>query len=145
MLRAALFALLLVAAVARASPVYTLAEPWVRPAAAGAATELYVELRASEAATLIAVTTGAAARVELLDRRGKVVPAIELPAATLVRLEPGAARVRLAGLPRPLARGGHVPLMLTVRDGTGAIQEIPVEAEVRLHSPSHDHGVAHTH
>jgi len=138
-------ALLLAAGACCASPVYTVAEPWVRPAAAGATTELYIELRASEIAALVAVTTAAAARAELVDRRGKTATSIALPAGTLVRLEAGASRVRLTGLAQRVARGGHVALTLTVRAADGSVQKIPIEAEVRLHSPSHDHGVAHAH
>lgn len=143
--RAAVLTLLLFACHALASPVYTVAEPWVRPVPAGKATELYLELRASEAAALVGVRTPLAARVDLVDARGRAVAAIVLPAGTLVRLEAGGPRVRLAALARAVQRGGHVPLTLTVRDAAGIEQEIPVEAEVRLHSPSHDHGVPHAH
>jgi len=132
---------LLLACACGASPVYTVSERWVRPAAAGASTPLYLEVRASERAELIAVTTRAAARAELVDRQGKAMPAIALPAGVLVRLEAGAAQGRLIGLAQRAARGGHVPLTLAVRAADGRVQEIPVEAEVRLHSPSHDHGV----
>lgn len=137
------FGVLLLASTCGASPVYTVAEPWVRPAAARASTPLYLEVRASERAELVAVTTPAAARVELVDRNGKATPAIALPAGIPVRLEAGAVHGRLVGLAQHVARGGHVPLTLTVRAADGSVLEIPVEAEVRLHSPSHDHGVPH--
>ena len=137
--------LLLAVAGAGASPVYTVAEPWVRPAGAGTATELYLELRASAPATLVAVRVPLAARADLVNARGRTVPALALPAGTLVRLAPGGSRIRLSALREAIARGGHVPLTLVVRAADGAEQEIPVEAEVRLHSPSHDHGVPRAH
>ncbi|MFO1399544.1 MAG: copper chaperone PCu(A)C [Burkholderiales bacterium] len=140
-MRCVALAFLFAAGACSASPVYTVAEPWLRPAKAGAGTELYLELRASEPAELIAVSTTAAARSELVDRHGKPVPAIALAPGVVVRLAAGAPRVQLSGLAQRIARGGHVPLTLTVRGADGSVQEIPVEAEVRLHSPSHDHGV----
>lgn len=136
---------LLLAGAACASPVYTVAEPWVRPAAAGATTELYLELRASERAQLVAAGSTAAARVELVDRHGKATPAIDLPPGTVVHLAAGAARVRLTRVAQRIALGGHVPMILTVRAADGSVTEIPLTAEVRRHSPSHDHGVPHAH
>ena len=91
------------------------------------------------------VTSPAAAHCELVDRHGKPTPAIALPPGLMVRLEAGAPRARLVRLVQRAARGGHVPLTLMVRSADGSVQEIPVAAEVRLHSPSHDHGVPHAH
>ena len=137
--------LLLACSGAGASPVYTVAEPWLRPARAGAATELYLELRASAPATLVAVRAPVAARVTLVDAYGRAVPSLALPGGAAVRLAPGGPRIRLAALAQGLQRGGHVPLTLLVRAADGGEQEIPVQAEVRHHSPSHDHGIAHAH
>jgi copper(I)-binding protein len=138
-----LHAMTLAAGPVSAGPVYAVNEPWLRPAAAGATTELYVEITSSEAATLIGVRTDAAARLELLDPRGKVVQpfALPLPAGTMVRLSADAGRIRLATVARALKLGDRVAITLVARAADGSEQAIPVDADVRRRSPSADHHV----
>jgi copper(I)-binding protein len=134
----------LAAATAGASPVFVVAEPWVRPAAAGAATEAYMELRSSEPVTLTAVRSEVAARIAVVDARGEAT-SLAIEAGQLLRLAPKASRIRLPHVNRALRRGDHVPLTLTIVARDGTTQDIPVEAEVRTRSPSDDHHVPHAH
>jgi VCBS repeat-containing protein len=48
-------------------------------------------------------------------------------------------------LTRALKLGDRVPLMLTIESGDGSRQEIPIDAEVRRHSPIDDHLHGHAH
>jgi hypothetical protein len=62
-----------------------------------------------------------------------------------IALAPGKHRLTLRKLGSTLRLGDRVPLTLIVRGVTGVTQEIDVDAEVRLHSPTYDHHVPHTH
>lgn len=140
----ALALVVLASAPARAA-VFGIAEPWVRPAAAGASTEAFMQLTSSEAAVLVDVRAPDAKRVRLVSRQGPQAPpfALELPARATVTLAPGGVRVALLEVSRALKLRERVPLTLVLRHADGTTQEIPVEAEVRRRSPSDDHGVAH--
>jgi copper(I)-binding protein len=144
-------ALLLSAPVAASlTGLFVVNEPWMRPAAAGS-TDVYMNLRSSNGAALVGVRCELAAGVsmEMPDnaRHGKFrsVARISLPAGETVRLAPGKVHLRLASLRRPLQLGEHVALVLTLEAADGSTQEIPVNAEVRNHSPSDDEMHAHGH
>jgi periplasmic copper chaperone A len=131
-----------------ARAVFVVTEPWVRPAAMGAATEAFMELASSEGATLVAVRSPAAARAAVVDARGRsfAKDGVPLPAGERVLLAPGGVRVSLAPLVRPLRLGDRVQLTLFVRAPDGVEQAIDVDAEVRRRSPTDDHrGHAHAH
>ena len=117
------------------------------PRARWATAEAYVELRSSEGARLVAVRAEIAAGVALRapgpERRA--VAAIPLPPGDIVKLAPGAFRISLANLKRPLKLGDRVALMLTIEAADGSRQEIPASAEVRRHSPTDDHLRPHKH
>ena len=69
--------------------------------------------------------------------------ALSIPRARLDRRAgPGCVRPGAAGA-LLLARGERVPLVLMVRDGTGRVQEIAVQAEVRLRSALEDERRSH--
>jgi copper(I)-binding protein len=129
---------------AHAHAVFVVSEAWIRPARETQSTEGFAELTSSDGATLVGVRSKLAASVAL---RGSPAPpmALPLPAGTTVILAPGKVRLALARLTRTLRLGDRVPLTLIVRDDAGVTQEIDVDAEVRLHSPTYDHRPPHTH
>ena len=128
-----------------ASPVFVVSEPWVRPAARGATTLAYLDITSSEHVALTGARSAAAARAAVVDRQGRVVPSLDLPPGTLVRLAADGPHLQLSALSQTLKVGDHVAITLVLRDPAGAEQVLDVDAEVRLHSPSHDHHVPHAH
>jgi copper(I)-binding protein len=132
---------------AQAEGVFVVTEPWVRPAAAKQSTDAYMQLLSSAGATLIGARTELAASVALRSATGKAVApmALPLPAGVVVALQGQGYRLVLQSLTRRLRTGDRVPMMLTVRHADGGIQDIAVDAEVRLHSPTDDHHLPHTH
>ena len=128
---------------ASCAAVFAVTEPWVRPAGAGAGTEAFMELMASEDATLVDVRCTIASRVTLVTKQHSQKPpfALALTARTPLLMEPGGTRIALARVDRPLKRGERVALTLVIRYADGSTQDIEVDAEVRRRSPSTDHGV----
>jgi copper(I)-binding protein len=143
---AALAALAFVPAAA-AVTAFNVNEPWVKPAAAGASTEAYMEVRSTDPVTLVDARCALAASVVLVTRNGrKAAPfGLALPAAADVSLSAGGTRLSLVRIARPLAPGDRVPLTIVLRRADGTLQEVDVDAEVRRHSPSYDHGVGRAH
>ncbi len=129
---------------AHAHAVFVVNEPWVRPAEAGQATEAYMEIVSSDGATLVGARSAAAVRVMLVGTHGAT-PAVPLPAGRSMLLAPGKFRLALVKLTRTLRPGVRVPVTLLLRDGSGATQEIEIDAEVRLRSPTDDHLRPHSH
>jgi copper(I)-binding protein len=119
------FAMLLAAALA-ASPALAKPAPvkvetaWCRPAAAGAPSAgCYLTLTAGQADTLVAVTSGAADKVEVhqMDMAGSVmrmrkVESLPLPAGRPVALQPGGLHLMLIRPKAALVAGGSAPLTL---------------------------------
>ena len=101
----------------------------------------------SDGATLIGARSPIAGSVALVGAEGKRASpmALPLPAGNTVKLAPGKFRIALGKIVRTLRVGDRVPLTLVVRDVSGASQEIDVDAEVRLRSPTDDHLRPHTH
>ena len=131
----------------RTLPVFVVNQPWVAPTGGKTTTEAYMDITSSVAVTLVAAHSDAAARVTLRTPAGtrNANGELALPPNVMVRLAPGAHRLVLSGVSRKLKIGDRVALTLTIRDGTGARQDIPVDAEVRLHSPLDDELRAHRH
>jgi copper(I)-binding protein len=125
--------------------VFTVNEPWVRPAAAGGASEAYMELTSSEEATLVDARCAIASRISLVTGQRRKPPpfALALPARTTVTLAPGGVHIALADVERSLKRGERVAFTLVIRNKDGSTRDIEVDAEVRRRSPSADHGVKH--
>jgi len=136
-----LVALIVLALAGPAGAVFQVTEPWVRPAAASASTEAYMELTSSSGATLIGVRSPVAARVSLVTGNKRQEPpfALDLPPSTAVPLAPSRTRFVLQQVVRPLKLGERVPLTLVLRNADGADQEIEVEVAVRRRSPAADH------
>ncbi|MEO8754217.1 MAG: copper chaperone PCu(A)C [Casimicrobiaceae bacterium] len=129
---------------AHAHAVLVINEPWVRPAQAAQATEAYMELQSSDGATLVGARSAAAGRITLVGTHGSTL-AVPLPAGRSVLLAPGKFRLALLKLARTLRAGDRVPVTLVLRNGSGATEEIEIDAEVRLRSPTDDHLHPHSH
>lgn len=146
--RAALAAFLACAIAApSAHAVITVNAPWIRAAGGAATPEAYMELRSTEGATLIGVTSDAAARV-VIRPPGKGAAAIEelpLPAGETILLAPGRYRFELVRVAHPLKLGNRVPLTLFIRNADGTRLDVPISAEVRRRSAIDDHRHAHAH
>ena len=141
-------ALMLVAAApVLAASVISIHLPWSPPVAKGGTTAVYVDLAASDGASLVDVASTIARRVKL---RGPGVtsepsPSIALPAGTVVHLKPGAARIVLIGTTRTLRVGDHVPLTLTIRRADGGVERASISAEVRHASAADEEAHEHHH
>ena len=128
-----------------ANGLFVVNQPWVRPAPAGGSTEVYMNLRSGDGATLVAVKSAAARRATLSAADAMPVQQIALPPGSVVRLAPGGRRISLTRLAKRLRLGDTLALTLVVRTGDGTAKEIPVIAEARLRSPVDDERRAHHH
>lgn len=138
------FSLALVAQ--QAGAVFVVNQPWVRPAQRTHATEAYMNMTSTDAATLVGVASDAAdATIQAPGKAAKRVNRLALPAQTVVALAPGEYRVVLSRLARTLKLGDRVQLRLIIEAADGSRQDVGVDAEVRLHSPLDDELHAHHH
>ncbi|MEP6996750.1 MAG: copper chaperone PCu(A)C [Betaproteobacteria bacterium] len=122
-------------------------QPWVRPAAAGQSTEVYMNLTSTDGATLLAARTDSAAAVTLRRPGSNAQSAAELalPARTTVELAPGKYRFWLRRLTRTVNLGDVVALTLTIQGADGVRLDVAVQAVARLRSPADDERRAHRH
>jgi copper(I)-binding protein len=126
--------------------IFIVSEPWTKPASRGQTTEAYMELTSTEGATLVGVRCDTAGRIEIrAPDSTRPLAELALPPGQKLLLTPKAYRVVLRGVGRTLKLGDHVPMVLIVQAADGSRQEIPLAAEVRLHSPTDDHRHAHQH
>jgi len=134
-------------AMSDACAVFIVAAPWVRPAARAQSTEAFMELRSTEGATLVDVRSDAAATISILPpgKHRATITRLPLPADAAVRLAPGSYRLGLRDLARSVKPGDRVFFTLTIEGADGTRQEIPIDAEVRRHSPIDDELHAHHH
>ncbi|MGQ9685376.1 MAG: copper chaperone PCu(A)C [Thiobacillaceae bacterium] len=129
---------LLLAAPAWASEIMV-QNAWTRATAPGQAVgAAFMDLRAKRSMSVVGGQSPAAERVELHTmamQEGVMVmrrvPEISLPAGQTVQLKPGGLHIMLIGLKAPLQEGQTVPLTLQVRDATGKVQDVQIEAKVR--------------
>jgi copper(I)-binding protein len=130
-----------------ARAIFIVSEPWAKPASRGQSTEAYMELTSTEGARLVGVRCDTAKGIEIQPPGASAKPVSELalPAGKKIMLAPKAYRVVLRSVGRTLKLGDHVPMVLIVQAADGSRQEIPLEAEVRLHSPTYDHLHGHHH
>jgi len=145
--RACVLALLLGGAFASAEAhsVFSINEPWAKVAPGGRSAEVYMRLTSSQAAKLVSANSPAARRITIRapgNGQGEAAE-IVLPAKQLVSLERGRYHLRLDGLPRRPRLGDRIPLTIVLRGDDGHVQEVPLDAEVRLHSPTEDEGRPH--
>lgn len=127
--------------------IFIASEPWTKPASRGHSTEAYMELTSTDGATLVEVRCDTAKSIEIRPpgAGAKAVTELALPAREKILLAPKAYRLLLRNVGRTLKLGDHVPMVLVVQAADGSRQEIPLEAEVRLHSPTYDHQHGHHH
>ena len=132
----AFFAALLAAAPVSAG--VTLANAWMRPAAAGENAQAYVDIGSDAALKLVAVTTPMAREVEIVvvqakadGFESKAVSTFEVPAGTQTRFAYRGNVLRLIGVTGPLANGTPVPLTLEFRDADGRTVRATTNVEVR--------------
>ena len=149
--RCALVAFIACGCVARAGAAQPadVKDPWVRaPAPGQKVAGAYMELVSRTNNNLVAVSSPAAARVELHSMtmeegvmKMRQVGRIELPAGRPVRLAPGGLHIMLIDLKQPLKPGDRVPLTLTLqREDLASRAIFTVQAEVRASAaPAHAH------
>ena len=136
----------LAASGAPAQALIVINQPWVKPAAGGRSTEAFMNITATEGASLIGARTESAASVRLHAPGAATRPVAEitLPPAKVVALAPGQYRLMLLRLDKRVRLGDIVHLVLTIRDERG-IRDIPVGAVARWRSPIDDERRAHQH
>lgn len=132
---------------AGAVPVFVVTEPWVRVAPDGRSAEAFMELKSSDAATIVGIKSEVVAGITMRPAGAgrATLTKIVLPAGETVLLAPGVQRFAIAKVGKPLKLGDRVPFVLVVEGADGGTREIPVNAEVRRRSPTDDHRVPHKH
>jgi len=113
-------------------------DAWARATMPGQSVSgAYMQIRSDADARLVGVSSPAVPRVEVHEMKmdGDVmhmreVKAIDLPKGKTVSLEPGGFHIMLMNLPKPIAAGDIIPLILTVESG-GKRQTVEVKAEAR--------------
>ena len=117
----------------------TVVDPWVRATVPNQkASGAFMQVRSSQAARLVGISTPVAGRAELHEMamenntmRMRQVDAIDLPAGKAVNLASGGYHVMLFDLKRQLKEGERVPLTLVVQDATKKSSSVTVEAQVK--------------
>lgn len=121
------------------SAAVTVESAWVRATVPGqTASGAYMKLRSSDNAALVKIATPAAGVADLhqMSLEGGVMKMrpltrLPLPAGKTVELKSGGYHIMLMDLKRPLIRGDHVPMTLSIVGGDGKAQMVEVQAEVR--------------
>lgn len=135
--RLALFALLGAAACAQAQ--VTVKDAWVRATVPQQqATGAFMDIQAARDSRLVSASSPLTAVVQvhemaMVDNIMKMreVPAIELPAGKLVKLQPGGYHVMLMDLKQQVKAGDSVPITLVVEGKDGKRESVQVKAIVR--------------
>ena len=118
----------------------TLANAWMRPAAAGQAeAQVYVDIQSSEALKLVGANTPAAKRIELVlldppsPDTGKlsVVREIPVPANRETRLAFRGSHLRLVEVTRAANPGDRIPIELELVDANGKRRVAATDVLVR--------------
>lgn len=117
----------------------TVTDPWVRATVPQqTASGAFMQLRSSDPARLVAVTSPVARSVEIhkMEMSGHMmkmreVDAIDLPAGQSVNLASGGYHIMLVGLKNQLKEGERVPLALVVERKNGKRETVAVKATVK--------------
>ena len=126
---------------------------WVRAAVAGqSGTGAFMKLTAPRGATLVGVSTPAAAVAEVHEMKMegdvmkmRALPAgLELPAQKTVELKPGGYHIMLMELKQPLPAGATMPLTLHLKDDKGAPVDMGLQVPVMSVAPAGGHAM-HKH
>lgn len=116
---------------------------WARPTVAGQhGTGAFMTLRAQEPLRLVGVTSPVAGVVEIhsMKMEGDVMQmraldALDLPANTIVRLQPGGYHMMLMDLKRALRKGESIPVELRLEKAGGQRLTQTLQIEVRTDAP----------
>ncbi len=112
---------------------------WVRGTVAGqGATGAFMEITASEAATLVGVSSPVAGVSEVHEMtmdngimKMRAMPKLDLPAGKTVTLKPGSYHLMLMDLKQTLKKGDSVPLTLKIEGKDKKPTTLEIKAEVR--------------
>ena len=126
----------------------SVSDAWARATMPGQkVSAAYMQIQSDADARLIGASSPAVPRVEVHEMkmdgdvmRMREVKAIDLPKGKTVMLQPGGLHVMLMNLPKPIAAGDIIPLVLVVESG-GKQQTVEVKAEARAPGamPQHHH------
>ncbi|MGP1679083.1 MAG: copper chaperone PCu(A)C [Burkholderiales bacterium] len=126
----------------------TIREPWVRGTVRGQkATGAFMQLTASESATLVAVESPVAGSVQIHEMKMendvmqmRPISRLDLPAGKAVELKPGGGyHVMLMDLKQPLKKGEAVPIKLRFEAKDKTFKTIEIQAQVRELGASQKH------
>jgi periplasmic copper chaperone A len=117
----------------------TIKEPWVRGTVRGQkATGAFMQLTASESASLVAVESPVAGSVQIHEMKMendimkmRAIPKLDLPAGKAVDLKPGGYHMMLMDLKQPLKKGEAVPIVLRFEAKDKTFKTIEIKAQVR--------------
>ena len=125
-------------------------DAWVRTTVPGQkGTGAFMKITAQAGTRLVGVssTVAGVAEVHEMKMEGDVmkmraVPALELPAATMVELKPGGYHVMLMDLKQALPKGSTVPLTLSFKDSKGIESRLELKVPVGVSAPGSPAGAA---
>jgi len=117
----------------------TVKDAWVRGTVpAQTTTGAFMTITSSVDAKLVGASTPIASTTEIHQSTMKdgvahmhEAPSVALPAGKAVELKPGGYHLMMMGVTRPVAKGGKVPLELTIEDRSGKKTKVAVKADVR--------------
>jgi len=117
----------------------TIREPWVRGTVRGQkATGAFMQLTATESATLVAVESPVAGAVQIHEMKlendvmkMRAIQRLDLPAGKAIELKPGGYHVMLMDLKQPLKKGEAVPISLRCEGKDKTFKTIEIKAQVR--------------
>jgi len=118
----------------------TIKEPWVRGTVRGQrATGAFMQLTATESATLVSVESPVAGSVQIHEMKMendvmqmRSISRLDLPAGKAIELKPGGGyHVMLMDLKQPLKKGEAVPIKLRFEAKDKTFKTIEVQAQVR--------------
>lgn len=150
---AGLAALLLLPLSAPAADAVRVTDAWARATVPGQKVAgVYMQIISPIDSRLVAVSAPVAKQAEvhsmkMEDGTMKMRPlkALDLPAGTAVKLEPGGLHVMLFGVESPLAVGQQFPLTLTVEMQGGRKRDVTVQVRVRGREQDAGAGQGHRH
>lgn len=131
----------------------TVSDAWARATVTGQkATGAFMTLTATEARTLVGVSSPAAGVAEIHEMKvdkdvmkmAALPNGLALPAGQTVALKPGSYHVMLMDLKAPLVKDSTVPLTLTFQDAKGVKSKLELKVPVSAQPPmmqgmNHDH------
>jgi copper(I)-binding protein len=117
----------------------TVANPWIRGIVKGQTeTGAFMTLKSTEATKLVGAASPVAATVQIheMTMHGDMmtmrpVKAVDVPANTVVELNPGGYHIMLIGVKKALLKGEMVPIKLTFQGKAGTNSTVEIQAEVR--------------